>query len=144
MYEDYSRQSLPSKKYRELLGSAICVFNSNNNFIIENIVRTDDSYTWHKLIDLTSGQLKKPLEKTIAKNFNSEILILFAELVEKRNRIIHSFQITDIDKEQRLATKELGSKDEQQTQTTITEDLLLEFIKQNEKLSTLLHEFRGY
>ena len=35
MYENYTRQSLPSKEYRELLGSAICVFNSNNSFIIE-------------------------------------------------------------------------------------------------------------
>lgn len=41
MYEDYTRQSLPSKEYRELLGSALCVFNSNNAFIIENILRED-------------------------------------------------------------------------------------------------------
>ena len=27
MYEPYTRQSLPDKEYRELLGSAICVFN---------------------------------------------------------------------------------------------------------------------
>ena len=40
MYESYTRQSLPTKQYRELLGSAICVFNSNNAFIIENIVFT--------------------------------------------------------------------------------------------------------
>ena len=33
MYENYTRQSLPTKEYRELLGSAICVFNSNNSFI---------------------------------------------------------------------------------------------------------------
>ena len=41
MYEDYTRQSLPSKEYRELLGSALCVFNSKNAFIIENILRED-------------------------------------------------------------------------------------------------------
>ena len=28
MYESYTRQALPSKKYRELIGTAICVFNS--------------------------------------------------------------------------------------------------------------------
>lgn len=33
MYEPYTRQSLPSKEYRELLGSALCVFSSNNGFI---------------------------------------------------------------------------------------------------------------
>ena len=42
MYESYTRQSLPTKQYRELLGSAICVFNSNNAFIVENILRCDD------------------------------------------------------------------------------------------------------
>ncbi len=35
MYESYSKQALPSKEYRELLGTALCVFNSNNNFVIE-------------------------------------------------------------------------------------------------------------
>ena len=34
MYEKYTRQSLPNDDYRELLGSAISVFNSNNAFII--------------------------------------------------------------------------------------------------------------
>ena len=38
MYEKYSRQALPEKDYRELLGTAICVFNSNNAFVIENII----------------------------------------------------------------------------------------------------------
>ena len=47
MYEEYSKQALPSKKYRELLGSALCVFNSNNSFIIENILRVDNKhYNW--------------------------------------------------------------------------------------------------
>lgn len=41
MYENYTRHSLPDKEYRELLGSAICVFNSNNSFIIENVLRED-------------------------------------------------------------------------------------------------------
>lgn len=40
MYESYTRQSLPTKKYRELLGSAMCVFCSNNAFLIENIIKT--------------------------------------------------------------------------------------------------------
>ena len=64
MYEDYTRQALPSKYYRELLGSAMCVFNSNNAFIIENILKKDkeNKYDWYKLIDKTSGQLKSVLE----------------------------------------------------------------------------------
>lgn len=44
MYENYTRQSLPTKEYRELVGTALCVFNSNNGFIIENLIKTDNSY----------------------------------------------------------------------------------------------------
>ena len=48
MYEQYSRQALPPKQYRELLGSAICVFNSNNQFVIENILRIDNTnFNWY-------------------------------------------------------------------------------------------------
>lgn len=43
MYETYSKQSLPEKEYRELLGTALCVFSSNNGFLIENIIRTNVS-----------------------------------------------------------------------------------------------------
>lgn len=141
MYENYSRQSLPSKKYRELLGSAICVFNSNNAFIIENILKRDlsDEYSWQNLIDRTSGKLKGPIEKTISSNTNEPIATLFEEITNKRNRIVHSFRITNKENEQSLATKEKNGD-----QFEITEDYLLEFIKLNGKLSSMLHDFRGY
>jgi hypothetical protein len=63
MHENYTGQALPSKSYRELLGSALCVFNSNNAFIIENILRTDSKsqYNWYRLMDLESGKLAKPI-----------------------------------------------------------------------------------
>jgi len=66
MYEKNSRQALPSKEYRELLGTAICVFNSNNQFIIENILRNDvnSSYNWYELIDRSSGDLSEPDNET--------------------------------------------------------------------------------
>lgn len=50
MYESYTRQSLGSKEYRELLGTAQMVFNANNAFIIENILRYDTNsfYNWSK------------------------------------------------------------------------------------------------
>ncbi|WP_010530590.1 hypothetical protein [Lentibacillus jeotgali] len=96
MYEEYSRQSLPSRQYRELLGSAICVFNSNNAFVIENILRNDetDEYTWHQLIDCTSGNLSKPIKNTITKSSNTVIANKFDEVIQVRNRIMHSFQVT--------------------------------------------------
>lgn len=110
MYEDYTRQALPSKYYRELLGSAMCVFNSNNAFIIENILKKDkeNKYDWYKLIDKTSGQLKSVLEDIFVSQLEIEkdITQLFCKLVDKRNQLIHSFQITDNDGKQRLATKD--------------------------------------
>ena len=126
MYENYTRQSLPTKEYRELLGSAICVFNSNNSFIIENILREDGgrNYSWYDLIDKTSGQLKAAINDTITTKAGSEIAQIFSDLVDKRNRIIHSFQITNDDKEQILATK-----DKQHNQFVITKEYLLDLLK---------------
>ncbi|MRT27085.1 selenium binding protein [Enterobacteriaceae bacterium RIT697] len=147
MYEVVSRQSLPSKKYRELVGTAVCVFNSNNGFIIENILREDDDeiYNWYALIDKTSGQLKIPIKETISKKSDDTIATLFEELVIIRNRIMHSFRITapegissDNDN-QMLATKYKDGN-----QVIITEEYLLDFIKKNGELSSKLHEFRGF
>ncbi len=61
MYEEYTRQAFSTKKYRELLGSAICVFNSNPSFIIENILRVGEpqKYSWFELIDKNSGDLHR-------------------------------------------------------------------------------------
>jgi len=143
MYEAYTRQSLPSKKYRELLGSALCVFNSNNSFMIENIIRIDSANDWYELIDKVSGKIRDKISTTISINSgNTDIEDLFMEIVEMRNRIIHSFQITSPSGEQVLATK--TSKKDGNIQFEITETYLMEFIKKNEELSTLLHSYRGF
>jgi hypothetical protein len=139
MYEKYSRQALPPKNYRELIGSAICVFNSNNSFVIENILRVDSiNYNWYNLIDEVSGQLSAPIKETITKKTNDEIANLFSNLVIKRNRIVHSFQITE-NNQQILRTK---TKDKEHKQFNITEDYLLKFIQDNDSLSTMLYNFR--
>ena len=133
MYEEYSKQTLPSKKYRELLGSALCVFNSNNSFIIENILGVDNEhYNWFDLIDKTSENLLPVIVETIISvTQNNKISMLFNELVNTRNRIVHSFQITDEYGNQLLATKEKNGN-----QYRITEEILFEFIKKNEILSS--------
>ncbi len=142
MYENYTRQSLPTKEYRELVGTALCVFNSNNGFIIENIIKTDNSYDWYDLIDKESGRLKNDISKTISQNSNDNICELFSEIVEMRNRIIHSFRITSEDGEQILATKTL--KRDGNIQFHIIKEYLKEFIKKNEELNYLLYRYRGY
>lgn len=144
MYETYSKQSLPEKEYRELLGTALCVFSSNNGFLIENIIRTNVSPdSWYDWIDKTSGQLKAHLSSTISKKSgNKDIENLFLEIVEMRNRIIHGFRITSKEGEQILATKE--RKENGHLQFEITPKYLMDFIEKNDRLSDLLHEYRGY
>lgn len=137
MYEKYTKQALPEKKYRELLGTALCVFNSNNSFIIENILRSNDNdYNWYKLIDEESGKVENVLKQAIS---NEEINNLFSTVVKMRNRIVHSFQVTN-NNCQILATKEKHTN----KQFIITEKYLMDFIKKNEKLSIMLHNFRGH
>ena len=78
MYDtSLTKQSLPSERYRLLLGTALCVFSSNNAFIIENIIRTDNSYSWHDLIDQESGRLRTYIEKTITEKAGPEIADMF-------------------------------------------------------------------
>ncbi len=57
MYESYTRQVLPTKEYRELLGTCLCVFNANNSFIIENVLANSNDLSWYNLMDLESGKL---------------------------------------------------------------------------------------
>lgn len=87
-------------------------------------------------MDLVSGKLDKAIEHTITKESNTEIASLFKDLVKRRNRIIHSFQITSSG-EQLLSTKDLDHK-----QYPITEEYLMEFIVDNDLLSGKLHDLR--
>ena len=131
MYEKYTHQSLPSKQYRELLGSAICVFNSNNAFVIETILRLDIQkiYDWFHLTDLESGRLKPSIQNVISTKCGPDIEKLFEEIINRRNRIVHSFRITNKNGDQVLATKEKVSDGNRQFE--ITEEYLLEFIELN-------------
>ena len=146
MHEEYSRRPLPSKRYRELLGSAVYIFNVNNAFIIENILRNDQNnkYNWHNLIDRTSGQLSQAVEETITNNSTSDIAQTFKEVVSVRNRIMHSFGVTAHEKSDDIDGQILATKYADGRQEIITIDFLLDFIEKNEELSNKLHDFRGY
>ena len=136
MYDStLTRKSLPSERYRLLHGTAISVFNSNNGFVIENLLRMDDLVSWYRLIDMSSGAVKSYAKGKLP----DEIINLFGEVIDMRNRIIHSFQGTNDNDEQTMWTKEKLGK-----QFEITEDYLLNFIRKNEELCTMLHTFRGY
>ena len=92
---------------------------------------------------MESGKLKKSIADTISRNTgNKDIEILFSEIVEMRNRIIHGFRITSEQGEQILATK--TRKKDGNIQFEITSEYLLDFIKKNEVLSDMLYKYRGY
>lgn len=121
----------------------MCVFSSNNGFIIENIIKTNNSFDWYKLIDKNSGSLREFISKTISNNCeNTEIEDLFSEIVGMRNRIIHGFRVTSSNGEQILATK--TPEKDGNVQFEITEEYLMDFITKNDKLAELLHQYRGY
>lgn len=141
MFDNLTCQSLPEEHYLCLVGAAICAFSSNNAFIIENILHTnDEDYSWYALTDLESGYLHNAIAKTISPNDGGDIQTLFDEIVKRRNRIVHSFRITDTHGKQRLATKtrvKEGNK-----QLVIDESYLEEFIVLNSKLSVKLNAYR--
>lgn len=134
MYEEYTRQSLPDSDYRELLGTAICAFNQNNAFVIENLLRKGCDGDWWALTNNTSGPIANKLKKAIG--CDSNLSKLFAELVDERNRIVHSFQIT-YDGKQVLQTL-----DKDMNQSRITKERIIEFIENNGQLSAMLHDYR--
>lgn len=140
MYEEYSSQALPPKEYRALLGAAVCVFSSNNQFFIETILRINDSnYNWYDLTDKTSGRMLESEKEKFVKatgEKGKKIVELFSSIIEERNRIMHAFQVTKND-EQVLATKTKTNE-----QFYITERFLKDFIKKNNDLSSMLYELR--
>lgn len=140
VYTELTRQSMPTEEYRTLLGTAICAFSSNNGFIIENLLRSDDSLSWYELTDRMSGKLAEVIEDAIRGEDGRRIAKKFKTLVEQRNRIIHGFRCTSPDGEQILATKE----QETHRQFYITEEYLKDFIRENDELSAMLHKYRGY
>ena len=140
MFEELTRQSLPTPEYRELVGMAVCVFNANNAFIIENIVRESKNVSlWYTLVDSNSRDLCRWIRKYLPDEF-FDITELFDEIVTQRNRIVHSFQYTTGDGQQELMTKE--KIQEGNKQFPINEEYLKEFIRLNNRLNQRLDDFR--
>lgn len=141
-----TKQSMPTENYRLLLGTALCAFNSNIGFIIENILRLsdDEKLSWSKLLEKSYKVLEGIVSKTIDNNSETDISKLFKDICDMRNRIIHSFRITDKDGAQILRTKTKKDNNGHEEQYNITEKYLEDFIELNGTLSSLLHELRGY
>ena len=119
-----TKQSMPTENYRLLLGTALCAFNGNIGFIIENILRLSDDKetTWSDLLDGSYKALKDIVEKKIDDNSEIDISELFGKICDMRNRIIHSFRITNKDGVQILRTKTKKDNNGHEEHYDITEE----------------------
>lgn len=138
-----TRQSTSDDEFLNLLGVCQWVFNSNCGFIIEMIDKEHHSNSdepWIRLIELTAGNLLNYKNK-IETILGAEIYSLFSELVNDRNYIIHSIptgkKIDDY-------VIPIYRNDTKGKYVEISKDFMLNFIKRNEELCTLIHKCRGY
>lgn len=138
-----TRQSTSDEEFLYLLGTCQWVFNSNFGFIIEMIDKehhNNSDERWTTLIELTAGRLLNYKDKIIT-ILGKEIYDLFDELVDKRNSIIHSMPTGEkVDN----YVIPIYRNDSKHKYIKIDKSFLIDFIKKNERLSTLIHEFRGY
>jgi len=137
-----TRQSLTDKEYLTLLGICQWVFNSNCHFIIEMIDRehhAQSDESWFDFLQLTAGQLvgHKNLVESI---LGTEIHCLFENLKNCRNTIIHSFPTGEKVEEYYVA---MYRKDAASRYITIDKNYLRAFIRDNEKLHTLIYAKRN-
>ena len=138
-----TRQSTSDDEFLYLLGISQWVFNSNCGFIIEMIDKEhhhNSNESWTKLIELTSGNLLN-YKNMIISILGIEIYDLFELLVDKRNTIIHSIPTGEKVDDYVIP---IYRNDKKKKYVKIDKEYLLEFIKENEKMSDKIYAFRGY
>ena len=138
-----TRQSISDDEFLYLLGVCQWVFNSNCNFIIEmidNEHHNNSDLSWNELIKLTAGNLLNYRNK-ISKILGKNIYELFEKIVDDRNSIIHSIPTGEKVNDYVISVYRNDLKNKY---IKIDKVFLINFIKNNEKLSDLLHYFRGY
>lgn len=140
---------LPELDYTILLGASIYCFNSCLSFAVE-LLRSQGyaNLNWWKLTDQTAGVICDDVKYHLDDKsyINPKLYDDFNDLCYKRDRIVHSFSITDGEtKEQMLQTKIKGTaknKDEADRQFPITRDYMKKFIKQVLDLNYRLDDVR--
>ena len=143
---DLTNQSLSSDEYLELLGISNWVFQSNVGFIIEMIDKEHHNHSdvsWFELVEATGGKLSGCHDNKIKDYIGDEAFILFADLIERRNQIVHSLPTGTLQNNHPImvycSSRRKGSKF-----IEITDDFLKKFISDNNTLSRLIHKARGY
>ena len=121
MISKITRLSLPNKEYLELFGGAICAYNQLVALIIEIVWHEKcDARLWSQMLDDS-----RVFEKEMKNFFDEQICKAFHIVSTKRNRIVHSVQITH-NGEQVMYTK---SKDKDGGERDIIDtDYLVSFL----------------
>lgn len=152
--DDRLGDTIPADDELYLIGVSLFVFNRFYPFMIE-LLRHDPSVnkTWYELMDM-------PL-KTIAEDFADFICRTYGindkekkehvkealdDLVERRNRIVHAFAVTD-ETGQALRTKtrhNLTVPEKRNQQFPITREYLQDFISAVKDMDYKLDDFREY
>ena len=100
MYENYTKQALPERHYRELLGTALYVFNTNCEFIIEIVRRLGipEKYDWYKALYTDVTKNLSPIETSNAKFIKAlESGGEASETKEKQTSCDEAFEVSIVD-----------------------------------------------
>lgn len=125
--EQRAASVLPTADYTILLGASIYSFNYCLAYIIELLSsQIHPKLDWYTLTDKTAGMICGDVEDYLDNkdNINPKLHVVYKNLCNRRNRIIHSFPVTgDHGVEQRLQTKTRANN-----QSAITKEYMKDFI----------------
>lgn len=144
--ENLTNQSLSSRNYLRLLGICTWVFQMNVEFIYEMIDKEHHDHSdtsWYTLINYTSGRLAEKQKSAIRENIGDDAFSLFSSLIGRRNQIIHGLPSGKKFKDHPIMIYR-SPKQGKPSSVDITDVFLEEFIKDNNKLSSMIHMRRQY
>ena len=152
--DDRLKGILPDDDYVYLLGASLFVFNRFLQFMMDLLWHDPNAVkTWYELMDTPSKTIVNRLDAFICRTYGvkdkekkehaaNELI----NLVERRNRIVHAFAVTDKGK-QVLRTKtrhNLPDPEKRDQQFPVTREFMRDFISDVKDMDYKLNDFREY
>ncbi|WP_172637222.1 hypothetical protein [Bifidobacterium sp. A11] len=145
---------MPADDDLYLIGLSLFVFNRLYQFMIELLgYDTAVTKTWHELMDMPLKGITDNLCSFICRIYGIDeeedkqhVNAVFDELVERRNRIVHEFIVTD-ETGQALRTKtkhNFPDPEKQNQQFPVTRGFMQDFISDTKDMEYKLNNFREY
>ena len=139
-----TRQSLTDSDLLILLGISQWVFNSNCHFVIEMIDKEhhgNSDVSWFEFLSLTAGQINNNYADIINTVLGVEISELFHDLINRRNKIMHSFPTGEKPDGYPIPMYRKSIND---PYISIDKKYLEQFIADNSELSSKINEKRSH